>query len=91
MIWELTCRQSNFETRIEKRPDVLGLSSLLTTTLPEMGATVAELQKTGARNNVRVLLGGNAVTDTFRKEIVADAAAVEAVQGVDFCMKWVMK
>ncbi|MGD0422079.1 MAG: cobalamin-dependent protein [Candidatus Bathyarchaeia archaeon] len=79
------------ESVIEKTPDVLGLSSLLTTTLPEMGATVAELQKFGARDNVRILLGGNAVTDSFRKEILADAAAIDAVQGVDFCVKWVRK
>ena len=75
----------------ESSPDVLGLSSLLTTTLHEMGTTVEELQKAEARGNVKILLGGNAVTETFRKEIGADAAAVDAVQGVDYCMRWIRK
>jgi len=79
------------ESVSEVAPDILGLSSLLTTTLHEMGTTVAELQKAGTRNNVKILLGGNAVTETFRKEIDADAAAIDAVQGVDYCMKWVGK
>jgi len=79
------------ESVVEKTPDVLGLSSLLTTTLPEMGATVGELEKAGTRTNVKVLLGGNAVTDTFRKEIVADAAVVDAVQGLDYCVRWMRK
>jgi methylmalonyl-CoA mutase cobalamin-binding domain/chain len=79
------------ESVIERSPDVLGLSSLLTTTLSEMGTTVAELKKAGARNTVKVLVGGNAVTDIFAKEIEADAAAADAVQGVDYCMRWMEK
>lgn len=75
-------------TAIEKNPDVLGLSALLTTTTPEMKIVIDDLQKAGIRGKVKVLLGGNAVTNQFGEEIGADAVALDAVQGVDFCKEW---
>ena len=75
----------------EVSPNVLGLSSLLTTTLPEMRTTITELEKSGSKNTVKVLLGGNAVTENFRREIGADAAAVDAVQGLNYCVRWTKK
>lgn len=76
---------------MEKKPDVLGLSALLTTTTPEMNIVIEELEKAGIRDRVRVLLGGNAVTAEFGKEIGADAVALDAVQGVGFCREWLSK
>jgi len=76
---------------MEKKPDVLGLSALLTTTMPEMKIVTEELEKVGIRDRVRVLLGGNAVTAEFGKEIGADAVALNAVQGVSFCREWLSK
>jgi len=76
---------------MEKEPDVLGLSALLTTTTPEMKIVIEELEKAGIRGRVRVLLGGNAVTAEFGKEIAADAVALDAVQGVSFCREWLSK
>ena len=73
---------------VEKKPDVLGLSALLTTTIPEMKIVIDELAKAGMRDKVRVLLGGNAVTNEFGEEIGADAVALDAVQGADFCKEW---
>jgi len=75
-------------TAIEKNPDALGLSALLTTTTPEMRIVIEELEKAGIRDRVKVLLGGNAVTNQFGEEIGADAVALDAVQGVDFCKEW---
>jgi len=72
----------------EKKPNVLGLSALLTTTIPEMKIVIEELKKAGLRNKVKVLLGGNAVTEEFRKEIGADAAVDDAVKGVELCKEW---
>jgi len=76
---------------VEKEPEVLGLSALLTTTTPEMKIVIEELEKAGIRDRVRVLLGGNAVTAEFGKEIGADAAALDAVQGVSFCREWLSR
>jgi len=75
-------------TAMEKIPDVIGLSALLTTTTPEMKMVIDEFQKAGIRDKVKVLLGGNAVTNQFGEEIGADAVALDAVQGVDFCKEW---
>jgi methanogenic corrinoid protein MtbC1 len=71
------------------RPHVLGLSCLLTTALPETKVVVEMLSQSGIRNELHVLLGGNAVTKEFARDIGADAAALNAVEGVDLCRKTV--
>lgn len=67
------------------KPHVVGLSCLLTTALSEMGVVVDELIKSGTKKDVRILIGGNAVTKEFGQEIGADEAALNAIEGVDFC------
>lgn len=67
---------------------ILGLSSLLTTTMREM-KNVVELM--APQRTQRVLLGGNAVTKDFAREIGADDAALSAVEGVEICKKWTAK
>jgi 5-methyltetrahydrofolate--homocysteine methyltransferase len=76
------------ETR-EIRPEVLGLSCLLTTALPEIEKVISMLTEGKLRGGLRVLIGGNAVTKEFGQEVGADAAALDAVQGVDLCRGWV--
>lgn len=72
----------------DKRPNVLGLSALLTTALPEVESVVKRLKEEGLRDRVRILLGGNAVTEEFGKKLGVDGVAVDAVQGVNFCKRW---
>lgn len=72
----------------ETKAGILGLSSLLTTTRPEMKTIIDLLQKEGIRDNVKVLLGGNAVTKEFGGDIGADGVALDAVEGVKFCKRW---
>ncbi|MEM4245802.1 MAG: corrinoid protein [Candidatus Bathyarchaeia archaeon] len=72
----------------EKKPDVVGLSALLTTTVPEIKTVVEELERKGLRDRVKVLLGGNAVTEEFGREVGADGVAADAVQGVNLCREW---
>jgi methylmalonyl-CoA mutase cobalamin-binding domain/chain len=73
----------------EKEAQILGLSALLTTTILEMKTVIEKLKKAGIRDKVKVLLGGNAVTKEFAKEIGADAAALNAIEGIEICKKWV--
>jgi methanogenic corrinoid protein MtbC1 len=73
----------------ETGAQILGLSALLTTTILEMKTVIEQLKKAGIRNKVKVLLGGNAVTKEFAKEIGADAAALNAIEGIEICKKWV--
>jgi methylmalonyl-CoA mutase cobalamin-binding domain/chain len=67
---------------------VLGISTLLTTTLQEMKNVMDLLDQTGTRGEVKVLIGGNAVTKDFAREIGADGAALNAVEGVNLCRRW---
>lgn len=67
------------------RPEILGLSCLLTTALSEIKVVIDMLRESKIRGQVKVLIGGNAVTKEFAREVGADAAALNAVEGVDFC------
>jgi methanogenic corrinoid protein MtbC1 len=71
--------------------NILGLSALLTTTIPEMGNVVRALHTAGARDKVKIVLGGNAVTREFAVKIGADYAAVDAVDGMEVCRKWIRR
>ena len=73
----------------ETKAQILGLSALLTTTILEMKTVIEKLKEEGIRDKVKVLIGGNAVTKEFAKEIGADAAALNAIEGIEICKKWV--
>ncbi len=62
----------------EHRPQLLGLSCLLTTTLPMMKQTVAALEHAGIRNDVKVLIGGAPVTCEMVEVVGADGYASDA-------------
>jgi 5-methyltetrahydrofolate--homocysteine methyltransferase len=61
---------------------LVGLSSLLTTTLPAMEATVAALRKANPSSEVRVMIGGAPVTDSFAQRIGADGYGADASAAV---------
>jgi methanogenic corrinoid protein MtbC1 len=69
--------------------DILGMSTLLTSTLPEVKIVLDGLEEAGVRNRVKVIIGGNAVTKQFGQEVGVDAAALDAVEGVEICKRWV--
>ena len=83
------------ETFVEKlketSAEILGLSALLTTTRWEMKTVIDHLNQAGVRGEVKVLLGGNAVTKDFAREIGADETALNAVEGIEICKKWMVK
>ena len=66
----------------KESPDYLGLSALLTTTMPEMGVVIEALKDKGLRNSVKVLIGGAAVSDDFAQDIGADAYCLDSFQAV---------
>ena len=65
------------------RPDVLGLSALLTTTMPQMEMVIQTLQEAGLRDKVKVIVGGAPVNQKFATDIGADAYAADAGQAVE--------
>jgi 5-methyltetrahydrofolate--homocysteine methyltransferase len=66
----------------ESKSQFLGLSALLTTTMLAMKEVVEELQKSGIRDKVKVLIGGAAVSDEYAREIGADAYCVDGFQAI---------
>ena len=62
----------------EHKPDILGMSALLTTTMPYMKVVVAELVKRGIRDDYIVLVGGAPLNEEFGKAVGADAYCRDA-------------
>lgn len=67
----------------EHQPNILGLSALLTTTMPAMKTTIEALEEAGLRDSVKIMVGGAPVTAAFAEEIGADAYAPDAATAVD--------
>ena len=65
------------------QPQFIGLSALLTTTMPAMKDTIAALEAAGNRDSVKVLIGGAPVTQKYAEEIGADGYAENAAEVVD--------
>lgn len=66
----------------EHKPDILGMSALLTTTMSNMKLTLDALKQTNWRDRVRVIVGGAPVTETFAQQIGADGYAPDASRAV---------
>jgi 5-methyltetrahydrofolate--homocysteine methyltransferase len=64
------------------KPEILGLSALLTTTMPEMKKVIEALEKKGLRNNVKVIIGGAPVDAAFAQKIGADGYGDDATEAV---------
>jgi 5-methyltetrahydrofolate--homocysteine methyltransferase len=62
----------------QHQPDLVGLSALLTTTMPMMEEVVKALQDAGVRSSVKVMIGGAPITEAYAKQIGADAYASNA-------------
>jgi 5-methyltetrahydrofolate--homocysteine methyltransferase len=67
----------------EHQPQLIGMSALLTTTMPGMKATIEALQEAGLRDTVKIMIGGAPVTAAFAEQIGADAYAPDAATAVD--------
>ena len=71
----------------DKKPQVIGLSALLTTTMPAMKTTIEALKEAGVRDSVKVMIGGAPVTQRYADEIGADGYAADAASAVDVARK----
>ena len=75
----------------EHKPDLLGISALLTTTMPKMGEIINSLEEAGIRDEVAVIIGGAPVTEEFAESIGADIYAANARNGVDKAREYFKK
>ena len=62
----------------EHKPDLVAMSALLTTTMPNMVQTIQALEEAGLRKQVKVMVGGAPVTEEYAKKIGADGFAYDA-------------
>ena len=67
----------------EHQPAIIGMSALLTTTLPHMGETIAALKEAGLRDSVKVMVGGAPVTQAWADEVGADGYGANAGMAVE--------
>lgn len=69
----------------EKKPDILGMSALLTTTMPVMGRVIKGLEEAGMRSGVKIIVGGAPVTQDYAGYIGADGYAHDGGRAVPVC------
>jgi len=71
----------------EFKPDILGMSALLTTTMRSMEHTIKALEEAGVRDRLKIMIGGAPVTQTFADQIGADGYASNAASAAELAKK----
>ena len=75
--------EEKFVSAAKEGNQVIGLSALLTTTMPSMKTTIDALKAAGVRDNVKIMIGGAPLTQSYADEIGADGYAPDAASAVD--------
>jgi len=70
------------EAIVEHKPDAVGLSAFLTTTMAELAVTIDAIDSAGVRGNTKIIVGGAPVTQEYADQIGADGYAPTAVSAV---------
>ena len=68
---------------VQSGANLVALSALLTTTMPNMKAVIEGLKAAGLRDKVKVMIGGAPVTDSYAAQIGADGYAADASRAVN--------
>ncbi|MEO0798314.1 MAG: B12-binding domain-containing protein [Pseudomonadota bacterium] len=80
-----------FDALDEHQPDILGMSALLTTTMPYMKVVIDELVAKGRRDNYVVMVGGAPLNEEFAEAIGADAYCRDAAVAVEMAQEYMMR
>jgi 5-methyltetrahydrofolate--homocysteine methyltransferase len=73
---------------IENNADILGMSALLTTTMPYMRVVINQLKEKGIRDDIIVLVGGAPLNEAFAEDVQADAYCRDAIVAVETAKKF---
>lgn len=73
----------------ENHPQIVGMSALLTTTMPAMKDTIDAFVEEGIRDTVKIIVGGAPVSRQFAEEIGADGYGEDAISARDLCINFV--
>ncbi|GAB4195005.1 MAG: cobalamin-binding protein [Thalassobaculales bacterium] len=79
------------EAIAEHKPDILGMSALLTTTMPYMKVVIDTLKEKGIREDIVVLVGGAPLNEEFARAIGADAYCRDAAVAVETAKDFMMR
>src|SRR5215212_3350077 len=75
----------------QHQPDIIGMSALLTTTMPYMKVIIQALKDEGLRDSIYVMVGGAPVTEAFARSVGADAYGRDAAVSVDIAKAYMMR
>jgi len=78
-----------FVEAVRAGANVVGLSALLTTTMPMMEKTIQAITDAGLRNKVKIIIGGAPITTEFAKEVGADGFAPDASQAAKLAKSFI--
>lgn len=81
--------QKFVEKNREIKPEIVGLSGFLTLAYDSMKKTVEDMEDSGQRGQVKIIIGGGHPDELVRQYTAADAYATSATEGVEICRKWV--
>ncbi len=71
----------------QNKPNILGMSALLTTTMAYMKETITALKNEALKENIKIIIGGAPITEDFAREIGADGYAPDAATGVEIARR----
>ena len=69
----------------EHKPDIVGMSSLLTTTMMKIDDTIKMINESGLRDQVKIIIGGAPISQEFADDIGADGYSEDAFTAVELC------
>ncbi|MGL4648563.1 MAG: corrinoid protein [Caldilineaceae bacterium] len=88
----INCDADKFLAAIkEHQPDIIGMSALLTTTMPYMKVVVDALGEEGIREQIYVMVGGAPVTENFARDVGADAYGRDAAVSVEIAKSFMAR
>ena len=76
-----------FVEAVKNGAQAIGMSALLTTTMPNLALTIQALKDAGLRDKVKVLVGGAPITQEFADQIGADGYSTDAASAADLAKK----
>ena len=90
-VWDIGINNSVDDYHLaidENTPDILGMSALLTTTMPYMRVVIKSLKDKGIRDDIIVMVGGAPLNEAFAEDIEADAYCRDAAVAVETAKKF---